>query len=206
MMGGRQTDCDRATFPRALGHFPNCAHRIVAAEGCDLHVWDLRSAVVAGGARPAVTLAATHSLPLQSLDWNPNVPNQLATAGEDGCFRVWDLKRASNTRSEQACLLYHPQTHSHWVSSVRYNPFHDQLLVTAGTDGVVHLWRVEGVGAGAAGTDAARKPPRNLKSVSGEDALYSVAWSGAWVYASVGWEGVLSVHRCPIEEKYRILL
>ena len=35
--------------------------------------------------------------------------------------------------------------HLHWVNSVRYNPSHDQLLISGGTEGVVNLWRMSSI-------------------------------------------------------------
>jgi EARP and GARP complex-interacting protein 1 len=32
--------------------------------------------------------------------------------------------------------------HRHWATRVSYNPFHDQLIVSAGTDSIVNLWRM----------------------------------------------------------------
>jgi hypothetical protein len=31
--------------------------------------------------------------------------------------------------------------HAHWVTSATYNRFHDQLLLSCGTDSQVKLWR-----------------------------------------------------------------
>jgi EARP and GARP complex-interacting protein 1 len=35
--------------------------------------------------------------------------------------------------------------HSHWSWNVLYNPFHDQLVLSTGTDSMVNLWRVSSV-------------------------------------------------------------
>ena len=35
--------------------------------------------------------------------------------------------------------------HTHWSNRVAYNPHHDQLLLSSGTDGMVNLWRVGSV-------------------------------------------------------------
>lgn len=32
--------------------------------------------------------------------------------------------------------------HSHWAVTCRYNPFHDQLMLSGGTDNGVNLWRI----------------------------------------------------------------
>lgn len=35
--------------------------------------------------------------------------------------------------------------HTHWVWTVKYNPCHDQLLLSGGSDSVVNLWRVSSI-------------------------------------------------------------
>lgn len=32
--------------------------------------------------------------------------------------------------------------HSHWVTRATYNPFYDQLILSAGRDGIANLWRI----------------------------------------------------------------
>jgi EARP and GARP complex-interacting protein 1 len=45
-------------------------------------------------------------------------------------------------RSAKRPILVGRGGHSHWAWSVKYNPFHDQLVLSTGTDSVVNLWRV----------------------------------------------------------------
>ena len=35
--------------------------------------------------------------------------------------------------------------HAHWVTSATYNRFHDQLLLSCGTDSQVKLWRAAAI-------------------------------------------------------------
>ena len=60
--------------------------------------------------------------------------NVVASGGEQGQLQIWDLRRSESPISR----FY---GHSHWVKSVRFNPLHDDLVLSGGTDGVVHLWR-----------------------------------------------------------------
>jgi EARP and GARP complex-interacting protein 1 len=45
-------------------------------------------------------------------------------------------------RSAKHPILVGRGGHSHWAWNAKYNPFHDQLLLSTGTDSVVNLWRV----------------------------------------------------------------
>lgn len=64
-----------------------------------------------------------HSGEVRSIDYNPNKQYTLVTAGDDGMVKFWD------TRRPDAPLLAMAM-HSHWAWAVRYNPFHDQLLLS----------------------------------------------------------------------------
>jgi WD40 repeat protein len=76
-----------------------------------------------------------HQGGIRDVDYNPNKPLTLITAGDDRKIKVWDLR---SCRSPIKCL----SSHSHWVWTAKYNPFHDQLIASGGTDNMVNLWRV----------------------------------------------------------------
>lgn len=75
---------------------------------------------------------------IRSIDFNPNSQYYLASGGDDCRANFWDLRKTSN-----ACV--HLQTHTHWIWSIRYNPFHDQLVLSAGSDARVALMRVQSI-------------------------------------------------------------
>ena len=53
--------------------------------------------------------------------------------GDDGSVRFWDV------RSPTTPIAARTNDHSHWIWSVRYNQFHDQLILTSSSDGQVVL-------------------------------------------------------------------
>lgn len=70
-------------------------------------------------------------------------------------------------------------------------------------------------GGGSSGPAAARRSEPKMASDAAiraheehEDSVYSVAWSAAsaWVYASLSYQGRLTVAQVPSAEKYKILL
>jgi len=71
---------------------------------------------------------------VRGLDYNPNKPNTLLSSGDDYHVKVWDLRKPL---TPVLSLL----AHAHWVTSATYNRFHDQLLLSCGTDSQVKLWR-----------------------------------------------------------------
>jgi WD40 repeat protein len=69
------------------------------------------------------------------VDYNPNQPSLLITAGDDRKVKFWDTRKlAAPVRTLAG--------HSHWTWCARYNPYHDQLVVSGGSDNLVNLWRI----------------------------------------------------------------
>lgn len=75
---------------------------------------------------------------IRSVDFNPNSQYYLASGGDDCRAKFWDLRQTSSP-----ALQF--QTHTHWIWSIRYNPFHDQLVLSAGSDARVALMRVQSI-------------------------------------------------------------
>jgi WD40 repeat protein len=92
-----------------------------------------------------------HRYGVTDVDYNPNKPYVLATSGQDALIKFWDIRYHSvgssggNSRRRPQPLLVGRGGHSHWVSNIKYNPFHDQLVVSTGTDSIVNLWRVSSI-------------------------------------------------------------
>lgn len=72
------------------------------------------------------------------LDYNPNKLNTIATCGQDSVLRFWDLRKA-----DKAVLEF--EEDSHWLTRVKYNKFHDQLLLTGCTSTFLSLYRASSV-------------------------------------------------------------
>lgn len=101
-----------------------------------------------------------HRYGITDLDYNPNKPNLLVTSGKDGLLKFWDLRKTGSghfdvngagdedilvggaRKKKQRPLLVARGGHRHWSTRVLYNPFHDQLVLSAGTDSLVNLWRI----------------------------------------------------------------
>ena len=107
----------------------------------------------------------------------------------------------------------HPRGHSHRVWNVRFNPFHDQLVLSASTDAHVKLWRAASISSAPLvdlDDDDSEQDvlDKEIKTFEFEDSVYSVAWSAcdAWVFGSVSYDGRVTCHHVPSAEKYKILL
>lgn len=105
--------------------------------------------------------------------------------------------------------------------SARYNPFHDQLVLTCSSDNRVVLNSVPSLSSEPYKTsnlsDENRSsspeklvtPDRCVKVYEEhEDSVYAVEWAAGdpWIFASLSYDGRLVINRVPKEEKYNILL
>lgn len=132
----------------------------------------------------------------RDIDYNPNKPFTLLTAGDDRRINFWDMRKPEKPI---VSLL----GHSHWVWTARYNPYHDQLVLSGGSDNLVNLWRIAscssapwlgGDGNGGGGEDGEEDDPPNVRVRAidqHEDSIYNVAWSpaDAWIYCSLSLDG-----------------
>jgi EARP and GARP complex-interacting protein 1 len=103
------------------------------------------------------------------------------------------------------------QQHTHWVWCVRYNRFHDQLVLSCGSEDVA-LWSVVSVSSAPLGELEVGGSVGGDKLISTysdhEDSIYSGCWSAydAWVFATCSYDGRVVVNQVPPAEKYKILL
>ena len=117
---------------------PHHSSELACATDGSVSFWDLRSP---GSAAPrCIPAAVAAGLALRSLSYNPNKPWHLATAGDDHRVKIWDLRRLGAAHAQEADEPGAAQPvkvldgHTHWVTAVAFNPFHDQLLVSGGSD------------------------------------------------------------------------
>ena len=117
------------------------------AEAYSVATWDLHSpgnAAVAYGSylytmdtrsMTVTNKVYAHSGLVRDVDCNPNKPNMVVTSGDDRKVRFWDVR---SMKEPVRTLL----GHGHWAWTAKYNPFHDQLVLSGGADNRVNLWRV----------------------------------------------------------------
>ena len=187
---------------------PHNQHAVSVTVGTNVRVLDWRAdtSVPSG----TVECFKAHRYGVTDIDYNPNKPYVLATGGQDGLVKFWDM------RSAKTPLLVARGGHSHYVSNVKYNPFHDQLVVSTGTDSVVNLWRVSTISSAPLLTideensEKSETSAHNVRVARYEhvDSVYGMAWSAAdaWVYVTVGYDGKVALNHVPSKEKYKILL
>ncbi|KHN80667.1 Protein TSSC1 [Toxocara canis] len=154
---------------------------------------------------------------VRNLDFNPNVQYTVATCGDDCRIALWDTRKTT----EPLKTLH---DHSHWVWCVRFNPIHDQLILSGGSDARLFLNSVASLSSDSIqATDVTtediiandsitqRQAPlsdeRLEKVEEHEDSIYACVWAGndPWVFASLSFDGRVIVSRVKRHHKYAIL-
>lgn len=183
-----------------------CTQFVTASE-CSVRSWDLRE-----DNKQAWCIEGAHSQLVRDFDINPNKQYYIASGGDDGCTKFWDVRNPSEpviSRSD----------HSHWVWAVRYNHFHDQLVLTSSSDARLVLTSIASISSepdghlGASEDDGDVRKGRLADGILAtydqhEDSIYSVEWSVAdpWTFASLSYDGRLVINKVPKTVKYKILL
>jgi hypothetical protein len=138
------------TFPKARWD-PHNPNNIAISNGTSLLFIDLRCSS-SNSTNTTTTsnnnsIHSAHRLPITDFDYNPNKPNTIATVGQDSLLLFWDLRYTSS--SSQPSFSKPSKIvrggHLHYATTVRYNPYHDQLIVTGGSDGMINLWRISSI-------------------------------------------------------------
>ena len=150
---------------------------------------------------------------IRCIDFNPNRQYHLVSSGDDAALRFWDIRHA-----KKAMAVRHD--HSHWVWSVKYNQYHDQLILSSSSDGHVVLSSMTSISSEPLGhlvddeneeEDADKEPSLEDCKIrtyeDHEDSVYCAEWSATdpWIFASLSYDGRLVINHVPRSIKFRIL-
>ncbi|CAO3644199.1 unnamed protein product [Cunninghamella blakesleeana] len=102
---------------------------IVTVGGQCIAGWDIRSN------KKSFSRDQAHASTIRAIDYNANKPFHIATGGDDSKINIWDVRSMNQP-------LMVVEGHTHWVWSVAFNKFHDQLLLTSSSDTLVNLQNV----------------------------------------------------------------
>lgn len=182
----------------------NC-YQFTAATETNLKTFDIRSGELAW------KIELAHKILLRDLDYNMNKQYHIATCGDDSFVKIWDYRQTSQP-------VFSRNDHTHWVCSVRFNPFHDQLILSASTDGRVLLSSATSVSSeNIIENSTAEDNHTETKQILSdgplqwcehEDSVYCAEWSPAepWIFASLSHDGRLLISKVKRSLKYQIML
>nr|CAB3267313.1 protein TSSC1-like [Phallusia mammillata] len=190
------------------------AKQFAVATGQNISTWDVRSQT------QAFKIENAHGQLVRDLDYNPNKQYHIVTCGDDCLVKFWDVREPTLPVSVLS------EDHSHWVWAARFNPFHDQLILSGGSDSRVVLYNKASISSEPYGqlldedldeedsdvdTNRDREPVKDgLIAVfdEHEDSVYAVEWSAAdpWSFASLSYDGRVVINKVPKKVKFDILL
>ncbi|KAI9206921.1 WD40-repeat-containing domain protein [Polychytrium aggregatum] len=105
---------------------PHNTNSICLGAGGTVHGWDIKANT------QAFKIENAHDASIRDIAFNPNKAHSLATCGDDCFIRFWDLRKADVPVKQL-------NNHTHWIWSVAFNKFHDQLLLSSSSDSLVNL-------------------------------------------------------------------
>lgn len=110
--------------------------------------------------RPSFVIDQANDVWVRDLDFNPNKPHHIATVGDDCKLRFYDTR---NTKTP----LKETMSHSHWAWSVQYNRFHDELVLTSGSDCKVNLHGYPSISSSPGGSSGPTSPSDAVPTETG---------------------------------------
>lgn len=133
-----------SALPRRVSWDPHDTNNILATSGVDIVAYDMRCAASSSGLG---VIHSAHRYGVADICHNHLQSNVIVTSGLDGVLKFWDLRmhlsNSPDSPSFQPPLLKAVRGgHSHWSTRATYNPFHDQLVLSGGSDGITNLWRI----------------------------------------------------------------
>jgi hypothetical protein len=144
----------QTSLPRRVSWDPHDTHNILATSGVDVVAYDMRMSASSCSSGVGI-IPSAHRYGVVDVCHNHSQTNIVLTSGMDGVIKFWDMRMISSTSSEKdntplsSSLLPPPPLlkavrggHSHWTTRAVYNPFHDQLVLSGGSDGIANLWRI----------------------------------------------------------------
>ncbi len=181
---------------------PHIATVLAVCVGDSVLGFDTREAGSARGV-PVWKLRSATDEHVRDCDFNPNKPYFLCCGGDEGRVRFWDYRKPSEFVQQS----FPPGSqHSHWITTVEYNPHHDSLVLSSGTDGLVNLYNAKSVSSSTA-VAAGAASDYLIASYNGfGQSAYRAVWATeAWVYGAVSWDGKAVFSSVPDKEKMTIL-
>lgn len=209
---GKMTDCIKVVKNSGyegaeLGRAKRVTHnQKLIANVIDNHIvcWDTREF----SSQPAYKIENAHLAPILDIDFNPNKPYACCTSGEDLNIRFWDIRKDNG-------YLCNFEEDSHWVLNVKYNRYHDQLVLSSSSSTYVTLWRAascSSINAPLTNNTAAFQESKDkdavIETYEHEDTIHGIEWSAAdaWTFASISYNGAFFINAVPSEEKYNIMI
>lgn len=177
-----------------------------------LHETNVRAYDIRDTQHISWSIEEAHGQFVRDIDCNPNKQCHFVTGGDDGFIKIWDCRMPKEA-------VFARNDHAHWVWSVRFNTFHDQLILSSSSDCKVLLVCASSVSSEAVEELSGNSPKDEFQHKfladgllqtfdQHEDSVYCVEWSNVdpWIFASLSYDGRLLISKVPKQYKYQIIL
>lgn len=101
-----------------------------------VRVWDVR----AKGRKSAAQIAGAHESDINVMSWNRGTSYLLATGGDEGGIKIWDLRNLKGAAAAPPSPVAHFTWHSAPITSIEWHPTEDSVFAASGSDDQVTLW------------------------------------------------------------------
>jgi ribosome assembly protein RRB1 len=95
-----------------------------------IRFWDLRS----DKSNPPIVIDNAHDSDVNCLAWNTFCDFMVASGGEDGSFKVWDIRYISNGP------ISNIQWHKGAITALSWDPFEDSQIAVSSEDNRLSVW------------------------------------------------------------------
>eukprot|EP00216_Chloropicon_sp_CCMP2111_P001511 CAMPEP_0198247548 /NCGR_PEP_ID=MMETSP1446-20131203/46531_1 /TAXON_ID=1461542 ORGANISM="Unidentified sp, Strain CCMP2111" /NCGR_SAMPLE_ID=MMETSP1446 /ASSEMBLY_ACC=CAM_ASM_001112 /LENGTH=398 /DNA_ID=CAMNT_0043931873 /DNA_START=36 /DNA_END=1230 /DNA_ORIENTATION=+ len=155
---------------------------VSGGDDCQICLWDLRMTD-----KPRLKIGAAHSHWVWQTRFNPFHDNLIVSGGSDSLVQLWNVPKDYTGSGKQGGHSYCDKSEIGlgWVGEMctnarfilwfdRFNPFHDNLIVSGGSDSLVQLWNVPKDEGDADDGDEPQPQPQTYDEH--EDSVYGIAW------------------------------
>ncbi|KAF8755886.1 Glutamate-rich WD [Rhizoctonia solani] len=101
-----------------------------------VRVWDVR----AKGKKSAAQIQKAHESDVNVMSWNRGTSYLLATGGDEGGIKIWDLRNLKEASSNPPSPVAHFSWHTAPITSIEWHPSEDSIFSASGSDDQVTLW------------------------------------------------------------------
>lgn len=101
-----------------------------------IRVWDVR----VKDRKSVIGVAGAHDADVNVLSWNNGTNYLLASGGDEGGIKVWDLRSFKGTKSPAPTPVAAFSWHTAPITSIEWHPTEDSCFAASGADDQVTLW------------------------------------------------------------------
>ncbi|WUR03098.1 histone-binding protein RBBP7 [Vairimorpha necatrix] len=146
--------------PANIVRYNPLAFHLLAArfDKSEVHIYDYTKHLASSTTAEPDIILKGHNEGGFGLCWNPNIVNELSTAGDDKMICVFDVPESSNEATCKIKLKKHTKT----INEISYNYYNDSILCSVSDDKSIIIW------------DTKTKNPCSIVKEAHDSDIYSI--------------------------------